>query len=74
MKSCPSGHRNYKDDSLSFCLEDGSQLSFALCVEAATLIDTTDVLENTPTLSERQYLLRVVDGPATGSVYLLSRR
>ena len=38
MKRCPECGRNYNDDSLSFCLDDGSELLFGPANEPATAI------------------------------------
>jgi hypothetical protein len=44
MKQCPSCHRTYTDDALSFCLEDGTPLAFA-----APPADTTATIRYSPT-------------------------
>jgi hypothetical protein len=38
MKRCPECARDYNDDSLSFCLDDGTELLFGPRDEAATVV------------------------------------
>ncbi len=38
MKACPSCHRTYPDDTLAFCLDDGSPLSVSYDSEATRVI------------------------------------
>jgi len=38
MKTCPTCRKSYADDSLNFCLEDGSVLTFAASVAAPTVM------------------------------------
>src|SRR5215204_5558929 len=51
MKRCPDCGRNYNDDSMSFCLDDGSELLFgpASIDEPATAILTVASAANAPT-------------------------
>src|SRR5438132_14190134 len=38
MKTCPTCYRKYSDDSLAFCLDDGSPLSLSYDSEATRVI------------------------------------
>jgi TolB-like protein len=44
MKKCPQCHRDYNDDSLSFCLDDGAELLFG---PSSTDDPATAILSNT---------------------------
>ncbi len=46
MKRCPECRRDYYDDTLSFCLEDGSALVSGVPDEPATAILSADRLSN----------------------------
>ena len=55
MKRCPECRRDYYDDTLSFCLEDGSELVHGVSVEnsgtddpATAIFHTTDAVAESP--------------------------
>lgn len=49
MKKCPTCNREYADDSLRFCLEDGSRLSGQSGPEATLVMPTRDTHPRNPT-------------------------
>jgi len=59
MKRCPECRRDYYDDTLSFCLEDGSELVHGVSVEnsgtddpATAILDTTAAVAKSPTRAQ----------------------
>ncbi|HYX28241.1 MAG TPA: hypothetical protein VE863_06720, partial [Pyrinomonadaceae bacterium] len=62
MKECPTCHRSYRDDSLNFCLEDGSVLSTRNDPEATLVLPTPAIQNETsaPTPGRSNKLIYVV--------------
>src|SRR5687767_4285246 len=56
MKRCPECHRDYYDDTLSFCLDDGSPLVYGMSSDNL-MADRTEML---PTISD-QWPLTITD-------------
>jgi TolB-like protein/Tfp pilus assembly protein PilF len=55
MKKCPECHRDYNDDSLSFCLDDGAELLFgpsSLEEPATAILDDTSRLRDAATRTQ----------------------
>ncbi|MEO8041067.1 MAG: FlgO family outer membrane protein [Acidobacteriota bacterium] len=59
MKRCPECRRDYFDDTLSFCLEDGSELVHGVSAEkigtdepATAILHTTDAVAESPTRAQ----------------------
>jgi adenylate cyclase len=59
MKRCPECKRDYYDDTLSFCLEDGSELLHGVSVDnsgiddpATAILHTTDAVAESPTRAQ----------------------
>ncbi len=59
MKRCPECGRDYNDDSMSFCLDDGSELLFGPAVPvsiadepATAILHTTDAVSEAPTRAQ----------------------
>src|SRR4051794_16922398 len=52
MKRCPECGRDYDDDSLRYCLDDGASLLFgpATSEPATALLPNANVVDGTPTL------------------------
>ena len=65
MKRCPSCHRGYPDDSLTYCLEDGSILSTVPDPDATLVIPDRRLTDRTESDSATQNLL-----PSSKSPYL----
>jgi TolB-like protein/Flp pilus assembly protein TadD len=59
MKRCPECRRDYTDDTLSFCLEDGSELVYGVSAErladddpATAILHTTGAVSESPTRAQ----------------------
>src|SRR5215218_3933497 len=59
MKRCPECRRDYYDDTLSFCLEDGSELVHGVSADkiatddpATAILHTTDAVAESPTSAQ----------------------
>ena len=52
MKQCPECGRNYNDDSMSFCLDDGSELLFGPATWSSGDEPATAILHSTATPGE----------------------
>ena len=55
MKRCPDCGRDYNDDSLSYCLDDGSELLFGPAdfdEPATAILHSTSSADHTPTRSQ----------------------
>src|SRR5215207_9242495 len=59
MKRCPQCKRDYFDDTLSFCLEDGSELVHGVSAEKiaaddppTAILHTTDAVAENPTRAQ----------------------
>ncbi|MEO8041250.1 MAG: tetratricopeptide repeat protein [Acidobacteriota bacterium] len=54
MKKCPQCARDYNDDSLSFCLDDGSELLFGAATDepATAILHSTDASGGAPTRAQ----------------------
>ena len=53
MKICPKCNRSYTDDSLKFCLEDGTPLLIGSSSSSGSRAAATEVLPQTPTVTTR---------------------
>ena len=52
MKRCPECGRNYNDESMSFCLDDGAELLFGPATESGGDEPATAILHSTAATGE----------------------
>lgn len=75
MKTCPTCHQNYEDDSLKFCLEDGAQLVALTTASGAdpTLVLPRQATEPPPIAQPQPTLTSAGFTPAANNVVTANR-
>jgi TolB-like protein/Tfp pilus assembly protein PilF len=63
MKTCPQCHREYSDETLNFCLEDGAVLESARTTDATAVLPTSKLPSEAPTRDISGAAAAVSDSP-----------